>query len=244
MNEDTKPLVMVVDDETRIRRLMVTNLERSGFDVMSASDGELAVEIFSRADPKPDLLLLDIMMPEVDGMECASRLRSISQVPIIFITAKSDNRTKLKAFELGADDYVTKPFSIEELIARIRAVLRRCSQKSEAAAVNCIENGPLTLMRDSRTLRANGREVHLTMTEYKLLAALMEKPGAIFSHGELLCKVWGAEKTTEVQYLRVAFAKIRRKFEEIGLEGGIISAYSSLGYVLRDMRDDGACVVY
>lgn len=244
MSTDAKPLIMVVDDETRIRRLMATNLERSGFDVMSASDGALAVEMFSKADPKPNLVLLDIMMPDMDGMECAARLRAISQIPIIFISAKSDNISKLRGFELGADDYVTKPFSIEELLARIRAVLRRCTQKAAAAVSDRIENGPLTLLKESRTLRANGREVHLTMTEYKLLAALMEKPGAIFSHGELLCKVWGADKTSEVQYLRVAFAKIRRKFEEIGLEGGIISAYSSLGYVLRDMRDDGACVVY
>ncbi len=244
VTENDRPLVMVVDDETRIRRLLVANLERDGFDVMSAADGRLAVEIFRKADPKPDLVLLDVMMPEMDGMECASHLRDVSPVPIIFITAKSDNVSKLKGFEFGADDYVTKPFSIEELLARIRAVLRRCARTGADALPNRLENGPLVLMLEARTLRANGHEVRLTATEFKLLEALMTRPGAVFSHEELLHKAWGADKTGEVQYLRVAFTKIRRKFEEIGLEGGLISAYSSLGYVLRDMREDDTFASY
>lgn len=239
MNDNNRPLIMVVDDETKIRRLIATNLERSGFDVMSAADGLLAVEIFMKSSPRPDLILLDVMMPGMDGLECAAKIRDIDAVPIIFITAKSDGTTKLRGFDLGADDYVTKPFSIEELIARIRAVLRR----SQAAAKpdepeTQIENGPLTLRLDARTFVANGHEVHLTATEFGLLEILMHRPGAIFSHEELLHKVWGAGKTSEVQYLRVAFTKLRRKFEEAGLEGGIISAYSSHGYVLRDMRED------
>lgn len=238
MIAEKRPLVMVVDDETRIRRLIATNLEHNGFDVMSAADGLLAVEIFRKAEPKPDLVLLDVMMPGMDGMECASALRSINAVPIIFITAKSDSASKLRGFNIGADDYVTKPFSIEELIARIRAVLRRSSALPHGRdAVPHLDNGPFTLLLEARTLRANGREIHLTGTEFGLLKVLMEKPGTVFSHEELLRRVWGPDKTSEVQYLRVAFTKLRRKFEDLGLEGGIISAYSSLGYVLRDMRD-------
>ena len=130
VNDNNRPLIMVVDDETKIRRLIATNLERSGFDVMSAADGLLAVEIFMKSSPRPDLILLDVMMPGMDGLECAAKIRDIDAVPIIFITAKSDGTTKLRGFDLGADDYVTKPFSIEELIARIRAVLRRSQARN------------------------------------------------------------------------------------------------------------------
>lgn len=240
-NVNSSALVMVVDDESKIRRIVSKNLERAGFDVMSASDGMQAIEAFSVATTKPDLVLLDVMMPDLDGFECARRLRKISNVPIVFMTAKTDGRSKLLGFDLGADDYVCKPFSMEELLARIRAVLRRCGREKKRAAgiaVTELENGPIQLCIEKRQCILNGLEVHLSDTEFNLLAVLMQEPGIVRVHDELLHKVWGPSALGEVQYLRVAFTRLRRKFEEAGLEGGLISAYSGVGYVLRDLRDE------
>lgn len=234
-----RPLILIVDDESKIRRLVAFNLERSGYDTMSAADGAHAIEAFVKAPEKPALVLLDVMMPEMDGFETAVRLRGSSNVPIIFMTAKTDTRSKLTGFNLGADDYVTKPFAMEELFARIRAVLSRSRPATSAQErPTALRNGPIELLPESRRCFFNGRPIHLTDVEFRLLALLMEEPGAVHQHGELLHKVWGPSAVGEVQHLRVAFTRLRRKLEECGLEGGLISAYSGVGYVLRDLRDE------
>lgn len=228
---------MVVDDESMIRRLVLSNLERAGFDVMSAADGVHALEAYEKAPCKPDLVVLDVMMPDMDGFTCAAKLREQRDVPVIFMTAKTDSASKLKGFDLGADDYVCKPFSMEELIARIRAVLHRSQTSRATATYHEYHNGPISLCVEKRQVTINGKELHLADTEFQLLSILLKDPGVIHTHAELLGKVWGPETIGEVQYLRVAFARLRRKFEEAGLEGGLISAYSRVGYVFRDLRD-------
>lgn len=236
-----RPVIMIVDDETKIRRLVARNLEDYGFDAVPAADGERAVSIWAGfpRDEKPDLVLMDVMMPGMDGFECAERLRRLSDVPIIFLSAKSERSSKMQAFDAGADDYVTKPFSIEELVARIRAVLRRAgvSGKSKAGADDLV-NGPLRVAVGSRRVWVGEKEIHLADTEFRLFAALMKEPGTVMTHEHLLRVVWGTEAVGELQYLRVAFTRIRRKLEEAGLEGGVISAYSGVGYILRDLAED------
>lgn len=235
---EVRPLILVVDDESMIRRLVLANLERAGYDVMSAADGIRALEVYAKAPVKPNLVILDVMMPEMDGFECAQRLREKKDVPVIFMTAKTDSASKLRGFDLGADDYVCKPFSMEELLARIRAILHRSSKARVETNYHKYENGPITLCVEKRQVLIAGREVHFADTEFQLLAILLKDPGVIHTHVELLRKVWGPESIGEVQYLRVAFARLRRKFEEAGLEGGLISAYSGVGYVFRDLCDE------
>lgn len=240
MHQD-RPLIMIVDDETKIRRLVARNLEDYGFDAMPAADGYKALEIFSGspAGERPDLVVMDAMMPGMDGFECAQRLRRISDVPIIFLSARSERTSKMQGFDAGADDYVTKPFSVEELVARIRAVLRRSSgSKPGASGAQELVNGPLRVNAASRRVWVGEREIHLADTEFRLFAALMKEPGTVMTHEHLLRVVWGTEAVGELQYLRVAFTRIRRKLEEAGLEGGVISAYSGVGYILRDLAED------
>lgn len=240
MDTSAPSLILIVDDETKIRRIVAANLERAGYDVISAADGMHALEIFGMSSPKPNLILMDVMMPEMDGFECACRLRELAETPIIFMTAKTDSKSKLKGFNLGADDYVCKPFSMEELLARIKAVLRRTQAKRNPAEgeLTWLVNGPIRICVEKRQCIFNGREVHLGDIEFRLLSLFVKDPGILHEHNELLNKVWGAGALGEVQYLRVACARLRRKFEDAGLEGGIISAYSGVGYVMRDLRDE------
>ena len=238
MQQD-RPLSLVVDDETKIRRLVARNLEDYGFDVIPAVDGFKALEVFAESADEllPDLILMDIMLPGMDGFECASRIRQFSDIPIIFLSVHGERTYKMQGFEAGADDYVTKPFAIDELVARIRAVLRR-TQGKPPASDDSLVNGPLKLNAASRRVWVNGTEIRLADTEFRLLAALMKEPGTVMTHDHLLRVVWGSDALGQLQYLRVAFTRIRRKLEEAGLEGGVISAYSGVGYILRDLAAD------
>ena len=154
--QSTRPaLILIVDDESKIRRLLSKELEANGFDVTCAGEGAQAIDVFTQADPKPDLVLLDVMMPDMDGFECARRLAATANVPIIFLSARNEPSFKLRAFELGADDYITKPFLVDELIARIRAVMRRSQYTPEQSARQEYENGPMHLSEANRSLRIN-----------------------------------------------------------------------------------------
>lgn len=237
--QSTRPaLILIVDDESKIRRLLSKELEANGFDVTCAGEGAQAIDVFTQADPKPDLVLLNVMMPDMDGFECARRLAATANVPIIFLSARNEPSFKLRAFELGADDYITKPFLVDELIARIRAVMRRSQYTPEQSARQEYENGPMHLSEANRSLRINGHEVKLTESEYLLLLALMKHPGSVISHEQLLRSVRNDQSSGDVQNLRVAFSRIHRKLEENGLQGGVISAYSGVGYMLRDLVRD------
>ena len=206
MSTRSLPLILVVDDESKIRRLLTKELEANGFDVVCAGDGEQALEVFAQSDPTPDLVLMDVMMPGMDGFDCAERLSKSANVPIIFLSARNEPSFKLRGFDSGADDYIT--------------------------------NGPMRLSESSRSLWINDREVKLADSEYHLMLALMKHPGSVISHEHLLQRVWGGHSIGDVQNLRVAFSRIRRKLEENGLQGGVISAYSGVGYLLRDLVRD------
>lgn len=234
-----RPLIFIVDDESKIRRLVAVNLESSGFDVMTADDGKRALEVLQHTDVKPDLIVLDVMMPGLDGLEVLKIIRSHSPIPVIIVSARNDVRTKIEGFRLGTDDYIVKPFSIDELIMRIKAILRRSHKVEETSCAQTeIKNGPIRLIKSSRKCFIRDQEVRLNDKEWRLLEILMKDPGAVIPHEKLLTAVWGVEFSTEVQYLRVCFARIRKKFEDIGFDGSVISAYSGGGYILRDLRDE------
>ncbi len=231
-----RPLILIADDESKIRRVVAANLERSGFDVCSADDGRRALEIFDHADPKPDLLVLDVMMPEKDGFEVLEAVRKVSGVPVILLTAKGEVVDKMRGFSLGADDYLTKPFSLEELQARILAVLRRTAGRRDVESVRLM-NGPLVMEPAKRICRFGDEDVKLTDTEYRLLQRLMEKPGHLRTHEELLRAVWGPEALDDLPLLRVTLTRIRKKLQAAGAVGPVIASYSGVGYLLDDYSD-------
>ncbi len=230
-----RPLILVVDDESKIRRLVADNLEFEGFDTMCASDGARALELLVKSPEKPDLIVLDLMMPEMDGLELLHRLRRFSSVPVIILSAKDENPTVIEGFRLGADDFIAKPFSVQELVERVKAVLRRTNKFRFSASPNetVLFSGALELNVSQRQCLVQGNPVKLTDTEFKLLHKLMKHPGEVVPHEVLLRLVWGEEYLGEVQYLRVNFARIRRKLEQSGLKGTVISSYSSVGYMLN-----------
>ena len=228
--------ILVCDDDRDIVAALKIYLSGGEYRVFEAYNGAEAVEAVRKNDIH--LVLMDIMMPGMDGLECAQKIRRFSDVPIIFLSVHGERAYKMEGFNAGADDYVTKPFSIEELVARIRAVLRRTQGKAPVQTEGDLVNGPLKLNTASRRVWVGATEIHLADTEFRLMAALMKEPGTVMTHEHLLHAVWGASAVGELQYLRVAFTRIRRKLEEAGLEGGVISAYSGVGYILRDLAAD------
>lgn len=234
MNEK---LILIIDDESKIRRYVSRALEKEGFDVATAADGEEGLKVIDSLLEKPDLVVVDYMMPEMDGLTFLTELRRKSQVPVIFLSARFEVSLKTKALELGADDYIVKPFSMEELIARINAILRRFSQANSFSRENILTNGPLVMNIGKRKFSYKNEEIFLADTEFRLMAVLMKKPGVVFTHEDLLRQVWGAEFIGETNYLRVSFTRIRKKMKVAGIEESLISSYSGIGYFLEDLND-------
>jgi two-component system KDP operon response regulator KdpE len=201
--------ILVVDDETQITRVLRTALSSHGYDIRVANDGETALEIMK--DWSPDLVITDLAMPNMDGLELCRRLRTKTQIPIIVLSVRGEERTKVKALDAGADDYVTKPFGMEELLARVRANLRRA--RAEASELEPIEAGDFKIDRGARTVFVKDRAVHLTPKEFDLLAYLARHAGKVVTHRALLGAVWGGESTEQVEYLRVFVAQLRKKLE-------------------------------
>jgi len=202
--------ILVVDDEPQITRVLRTSLAAQGYDIRVANNGETALEIMK--DWTPDLVITDLAMPNMDGLELCRKLRSGSQVPIIVLSVKSEERTKVKALDLGADDYVTKPFAIGELLARVRANLRRVPA-GEPSSGGVIEVGDFRIDQDAHTVSVRGREVHLTPKEFDLLVYLARHPGKVLTHRALLTAVWGANSMEQPEYLRVFIGQLRKKLE-------------------------------
>jgi two-component system, OmpR family, KDP operon response regulator KdpE len=201
--------ILVVDDEAQITRVLRTSLSTHGYDIRVANDGETALEIVK--DWTPDLVITDLAMPNMDGLELCRRLRTKTQAPIIVLSVRGEERTKVKALDAGADDYVTKPFGMEELLARVRANLRRNrAEESESAP---IEAGDFRIDPGARSVFVKGRAVHLTPKEFDLLVYLARHPGKVITHRALLGAVWGGESTEQVEYLRVFVGQLRRKLE-------------------------------
>ncbi len=236
-----RPLILIADDESKIRRLVGASLEMAGFDVCTAADGREALELFERLPEKPDLIVLDLMMPAMDGLEVLGKLREKSAVPVIMLTAKDAAADKMAAFRLGTDDYLTKPFLLEELEARIHAVIRRTGRSGAAAGGSAASderrNGPLVLVASKRAVSWRGRPIRLAETEFRLLETLMRRPGAVLTHEELLRVVWGPQAVGELNTLRVAVARLRKKLAEQDVDPSIVSSWSGVGYMLGDLTD-------
>jgi two-component system, OmpR family, KDP operon response regulator KdpE len=203
--------ILIVEDEDALRSSISRNLRARGFDVIEASDG---MEALSRWDAEqPQLLILDIMMPRMDGLEVCRRVREHSTVPIIVLTAMDAESDKIAALDIGADDYLCKPFSVEELLARVRAVLRRAQWFEQPPAPGVRRYGDLTIDLDGHTVWLRGEQVQLTPIEFGLLAQLVTNPSKAMSHHVLLQRVWGSEYSGEAEYLRVYMRRLRRKLE-------------------------------
>jgi two-component system KDP operon response regulator KdpE len=201
--------ILVVDDESQITRVLRTSLSSHGYDIRVANDGETALEIMK--DWTPDLVITDLAMPNMDGLELCRRLRAKTQIPIIVLSVRGEEQTKVKALDAGADDYVTKPFGIEELLARVRANLRRV--KTDESELAPIQAGDFKIDPGARSVLVKDRPVHLTPKEFDLLVYFARHPGKVVTHRALLGAVWGGENTEQVEYLRVFVAQLRKKLE-------------------------------
>ena len=233
--------ILIADDETRVRRVLAAELERGGFDVTLAGDGPQVLEVLESMNPPPDLIVLDLMMPGLDGFEVLERIRRTSSVPVIMLTAKGAVSDKTTAFRLGADDYLTKPFSYEELEARIHALLRRVGcVGSTGARADVLHNGRLTLCYSSRSCRWGETALRMTDIEFRLLWELLKHKGAVLTHEALLRAVWGADMIGELNTLRVTLARIRKKFADAGIEASLITNFSKVGYMMPELEERSA----
>jgi len=201
--------ILVVDDEPQITRVLRTSLDAHGYDLRVANDGETALQIAH--DWPPDLMITDLSMPEMDGLELCRRFRLKSKSPIIVLSVKGEERTKVQALDAGADDYVTKPFGINELLARVRANLRRAPQEEISGGV--IEDGDFRVDLDAHVVSVRGRELKLTPKEFELLVYFARNPHKVVTHRKLLSAVWGAASTEQPEYLRVFIGQLRKKIE-------------------------------
>jgi len=222
-----KVRILVVDDEVSIVKFLRANLEKDGYEVLVSLDGDEGLNTFEME--LPDLVILDIMMPKMDGFEVCSRVREWSQVPIIMLSARDDEGDKIKCLDLGADDYVTKPFSASELIARVRAVMRRTELMSVPARPS-FTSGELTINFSQRHVTISGDEVKLTPTEYNLLQELVQNAGKVLTHTHLLHKVWGPEYKDDTQYLHVFVRRLRTKLEPDPINPNYIVTVPRVGY--------------
>lgn len=223
------PEILIVDDEPQILRVMRAGLPARGFLVRTASSGEEALEMIEKK--MPDLIVLDLVMPGLTGLEVCRIVRKSSQIPIIVLSAKGSERDKVVALEYGADDYLTKPFGMNELIARIRAVMRRSLPTEEAAM---LEATGITIDTGSRTVKVRGAEIRLTPKEYEVLKFLVANAGKVVEHRALLKAVWGWQSAEQTEYLRVIVNQLRRKIEKDPDHPKLILTVPWVGYKLSD----------
>jgi DNA-binding response OmpR family regulator len=224
--------ILLVDDEDSIQTLLTFPLERDGYRVVQARDGEEALLRFSEASP--DLVVLDVMLPKLDGLEVCKRLRAQSSVPIIMLTARGEELDKVLGLELGADDYITKPFSIREFRSRIRALLRRAATpRIGRDRVEVIEHGELTIDLPRRTVEVRGEAVQLTFIEFEMLALLASSPGVVFSRRELLERLRGGADYREPRTIDVHVRHLREKIERDPSNPELIQTIRGAGYRFR-----------
>jgi DNA-binding response OmpR family regulator len=224
--------ILLVDDEDSVQKLLAYPLERDGFRVLQARDGEEALERF--ADETVDLVVLDLMLPKLDGLEVCKRLRAESEVPIIMLTARDDELDKVVGLELGADDYITKPFSIREFRSRVRALLRRASVMRSDGQQDVISAHGLTIDGDRRSVEMNGRPVQLTYVEFELLRTLASHPGRVYSRRMLLEALWGGADFREPRTIDVHVRHLREKLESDPADPEYILTVRGVGYRFRE----------
>jgi len=235
MPEQTK--ILVVDDESRTVQFIRMNLELEGFAVSSASDGYQALEKVTKEIP--DLVILDIMMPDMDGFETLKKIREISSVPVIFLSVKAEEQDRVHGLDLGADDYITKPFSPRELVSRIKAVLRRTELESNNRKSIITVDDDLKIDFDQRRVWVRGKEIKLRATEYRLLYQLVSNAGKLLTHETLLSRVWGPEYRDEDQYVRLYITYLRQKIEKDPKNPTYIISERGLGYRFKEFNRAG-----
>lgn len=231
-----KTTILAADDDPQLLRLMTRNLQLEGYDVLGASDGQQALELIE-SNP-PDLVLLDVMMPKMDGFTVCYRVREFSSVPIIIVTARGQDQDKVRGLDLGADDYLTKPFSVDELLARVRAVLRRSqfTAREHAQGLRAsTATGELTVDYSQHLVTLAGREISLTPTEYRILAYLAQNVGHVVTQDLLLDHVWGSEYLGESHMLQVNINRLRRKLEVDPTQPRYILTKVGIGYSLASL---------
>ena len=238
MAEDlTRRRILVVDDEERMVRFIRMNLEQDGYQVVEALNGKQAIDALRDT---PDLILLDVMMPDIDGFEVLEMIRQVSSVPVIMLTAKGEEDDRVRGLELGADDYITKPFSPRELVSRVKAVLRR-TEGATGSMHGLIEvDDRLRIDFDRREIWLEGKLVKLRPTEYRLLYHLVQNAGWVVSHDQLLQKVWGYEYRDEPHYVRLYINYLRQKLEKDPADPKYILTERGVGYRFVDFRRDKA----
>ena len=223
--------ILVVDDEALLVKGIRFNLQNEGYDVITGSDGLEAVRLVQ--EQNPDLVVLDVMMPNMDGMSACAKIREFSNVPIILLTAKTDDMDKLMGFDVGADDYLTKPFNILELKARIRALLRRSGAKEKTSTGNQLTIGNITLDLDARNAYRSGELVDLTAKEFDVIEFLMRNPNRVYSREALLDTIWAYEYRSDIRTVDVHIRRLREKLEENSAEPKYILTKWGVGYYFR-----------
>lgn len=224
--------ILLADDEESIQKLLTYPLKKEGYEVVSALDGQEALERFSEG--RYDLLILDVMMPKLDGVEVCRRVRSRSEVPIIMLTAKGDEADKVEGLEVGADDYITKPFSLAEFKSRVKAALRRGGLRQRGSAEAKIEAGDLSIDTERRSVTVRGKPAPLTFIEFEILLALASEPGKVMSRKELLEDIWGASGFRSPRTVDVHMRHLREKLEEDPKHPEYLFTVRGVGYRFRD----------
>jgi len=240
-SENSKKTILIVDDEQPIVDILVYNLQKEGYNTLAANDGEEAINI--AFEQKPDLILLDIMLPKIDGLTVCKKIRNSFNMPIIMISAKDEEIDKILGLELGADDYITKPFSVRELVARVKANLRKAEmtvkvtevqkvEKVEAEEDHIVEIGELSLNLDKFEVRVRGQIIDLTLREFEVLRYLANQPGQVVTREALLEKVWGYEYYGDIRTVDVTIRRIREKIENDTSSPKILITKRGVGYYL------------
>lgn len=231
-----KPFVLIVEDDSAVRNLIITTLETQNYKFHTATTG--AEALMEAVSQKPDILLLDLGLPDMDGGEIIKKIRSWSNMPIIVISARSEDKDKIEALDAGADDYLTKPFSIDELLARLRATLRRLNyiQNIYNNESSIFINGNLKIDYASGCVYLDGQEIHLTPIEYKLLCLLAKNIGKVLTHSYITKEIWGSSWDNDVASLRVFMATLRKKLEPNPAQPQYIQTHVGIGY--RMLRID------
>ena len=227
------PRILLVDDEQSVQTLLAYPLRKEGYEVVPALDGQEALDRFSSRDF--DLIVLDVMLPGVDGLEVCRQVRARSTVPIIMLTARTDEFDKVLGLELGADDYITKPFSIREFRSRVKAVLRRMEMQRSDPEPAAMARGPLSIDPGRRTVEVAGRPVSLTYVEFELLAALADHPGRVLSRATLLERIWGESTYRDPRTIDVHIRHLREKVERDAHEPELLLTVRGVGYRMRDL---------
>lgn len=229
-----KPIVLIIEDDKTIRNFMKISLETQGYKVIETADGQNALTLFY--SHHPNIILLDLGLPDMDGLELISKIREVSLVNIIVVSARGRERDKIEALDLGADDYLTKPFSVAELLARIRVALRHQVYRAQSDMVQktCFEVDQLKVDFEKHLVFVGNEEVHLTPIEFKLIEMLAQNPGKVMTHKQMIKEIWGNCGESEAQSLRVFMANLRRKIEVNSSQPRYILTEVGVGYRLVD----------